>query len=197
MRFPYLLAALIPFILVACKEDSVLPEEVNISGSIYAHLPGSNNEDDAILLSGVKVKLLQDGEQIESVEDANFRFEGLEAGRSYTIVPEKVDDVLNNVTTVDITLLEQYLENEADLTIYQKVAADMDRSYFISQDDLVILSECTQTPMMMYCLDWRFIHEDCSALDQSNLINEIHYKNLSSDQIGMRIYGINSGNLTQ
>lgn len=197
MKYIFHLFIILTFLLSSCtKDQQSLPDEVNISGKLVTQVntPDGISEE---LLTGLSLKLMMDGEVIQTTNNATFQFENLEPGRNYTLVPAKQDDQLEGVSENDIALLEDYIEGNSNLNIIQLVAADMDKDLIVNQDDLVVLKECIQTPMMQYCLDWRFVHEDCESLTQGRFINKIHFENLANDQLDFKIYAKRSGDLTE
>lgn len=197
MKYTFYLSIIIPVLICSCvKDQQSLQEEVNIAGKLVTQVNGPDGTSEE-LLSGITLKLMKDGEVIQTTNNATFQFEDLEPGRNYMLVPAKQDDQLIGVTEVDISLLEDYINDESNLSIMQLVAADMDKDMIVNQDDLDILEECIQTPMMKYCLDWRFVHEDCESMGQGKFINKIHFENLTTDKLDFKIYAKRSGDLTE
>lgn len=114
----------------------------------------------------VDIEILNAGLDLEFQQtdtDGRFSFTGLREGNDYTVQPYYNFDMLNGVTTLDILLIGRYLlEQDDNLTAYQLIAADANRSGAVTILDLI------QIRRVILGLDanfdnntsWRFIPSD-------------------------------------
>ena len=195
ISFPfYVFAWALVFIFLSCEKEPIYNDFATLSGVVYDYHAYAN-DGSLEIMDEVEVRLIVNDEVLMTSETGSFSFQTLKTGENYTLQPEKQEDILLGISSTDIELFENYLEGTVDLSIGQKVAADMNRDLILNGTDLQIIEECIQTPMMAYCLDYRFFHEDCQSLSQRNRINEITFTNLSEDHLEIKIFAIKSGDL--
>ncbi|MTB52491.1 dockerin type I domain-containing protein [Lewinella sp. W8] len=144
-------------VTVATNDESICADrQGQIAGQIL-NLEGDPMADIEILNAGLNLEFQQtDG-------NGEFSFTGLREGNDYTIQPYYNFDMLNGVTTLDILLIGRYLlEQDDNLTAYQLIAADANRSGAVTILDLI------QIRRVILGLDadfdnntsWRFIPTD-------------------------------------
>ena len=90
------------------------------------------------MIPETKVKL--DGGVTEGTfmtsNDGDYRFEGLEKFNDYTLLPEKDNNYLSGVSTLDLVLMQRHILGVEDLIPHKLIAADVNRSNSISVSDL-------------------------------------------------------------
>lgn len=164
--------------------------------------------------------LTESGSEVESVEvrvgasnpfmdmtglDGAFRIEGLTLGQNYTVTPNRNDNPLNGVTTIDLILISKHVLGTARLTSpYKIIAADIDRSGHISTLDIIrlrklILGVDTQLPNSN--TSWRFIDAAFQFPDPNNPfisyfpervnIDELAGDEMHADFIAVKVGDIN------
>jgi hypothetical protein len=144
-------------VTVAANDESICSgRQGQISGQILTQ-DGEPMADVEVLNAGLDLEFQQ------TDVDGNFSFTGLREGNDYTVQPYHNFDMLNGVTTLDILLIGRYLlEQDDNLTAYQLIAADANRSGAVTILDLI------QIRRVILGLDvnfdnntsWRFIPSD-------------------------------------
>lgn len=77
---------------------------------------------------------------VKTAVDGSFGFNSLEFGYDYTITPEKDDDPMNGITTLDLVILNKHVLGVKPLTSpYKIIAGDVNKSGAITTFDLVML----------------------------------------------------------
>lgn len=159
------------------------------------------------------------GQQVESVAikgsnklgdtktgpDGTFTLNSVPLGGDYTIVPQKVEDPINGVTTIDLVIIQKHILGLAELkTPYQYIAADVDKSGHISTVDLIRLRKLIlnmETNFPNGNSSWRFIDANYkfpSGVDplkapypEAKNLNNFLSKEGRADFIGVKIGDVN------
>ncbi len=96
--------------------------------------------------------------------DGYFEIPEVAFGKDYTVVPERNDNPLNGVSTMDIILISKHILGLDPLpTPYQQIAADIDRSGSISTLDLVRMRKLIlgiDKTLPNNNTSWRFVSAD-------------------------------------
>ena len=90
---------------------------------------------------------------------------------NFTILPNKNDDVLNGVSTLDLVMISKHVLGTQKFTSpYQHIAADIDRSGKISSADIVLLRKTLLgiSPSFGTNTSWRFIDKSYQFADPQN-----------------------------
>ena len=90
---------------------------------------------------------------------------------NFTILPNKNDDVLNGVSTLDLVLISKHILGTQRFTSpYQHIAADIDRSGKISSADIVLLRKTLLgiSPAFGTNTSWRFVDKTYQFADPQN-----------------------------
>ena len=171
-------------------------------GSISGFLRNQTEEP----LVGVTVYLTFGQQELTTQTNADgfYAFDGLLEGDDYGIFPYYNRDVLNGVTTFDVSRILQYMEEEErhELTPYDLIAADANRSGAITITDLLEIRE------VLLGIDddfddntsWRFVAADYVFPDPDDPWSEafpeaVAVDNLSGDHlidfVGVKVGDVN------
>ncbi len=176
--------------------DAVIIAGANISGEIFTH---STSE----MIGEVSVKLNSE-KSSQSLSNMTiqgyFMFEGLKMYEDYVIKPEKNDDLLNGVTTLDLVLIQKHILGFNTLSNpYELIAADINNSKNIAASDLLELRKVILGLKDNFSNNrsWRFVQENYSFpptkdlydFPETYLISE-----LSNDQF-VKFKGIKIGDV--
>jgi len=134
----------------------------SIQGRIYT-------ESDAQLID-VMVAL----ESIETITDmtddaGQYDFMDMPEGGSYVIAPEKDDDVLNGVSTLDLVMIQRHLLGIQEFdNVFQYIAADINNDEKLRSSDLLALRKVILGISEKFDnnTSWRFIDEGHTFDDQ-------------------------------
>lgn len=136
--------------------------------------------------------------------DGIFEFMELPIGGDFSIVPTKDLNVVNGVTSLDLSIISRHILNIQLIdSPYKMIAADVNDSGTISTTDVVaarkvILQSATTFPNGNP--SWRFVAADYEFINPSNPFNEdfpevVNFNNLTepmmADFIGIKIGDVN------
>ncbi len=153
---------------------------VAIAGGVY------NDEDEPVN----EVNISVNGVDMQMTEqDGVFDIHDLPMGGDYTLVPEKNTDLLNGVTTFDMTLISKHILNIKKLNSpYKIIAADVNNSGSVTTFDLVALRKVIlhETDFFPNNASWRFIDNNYEFPEPDNPFVEpfpefINFNNLDHD----------------
>jgi hypothetical protein len=128
----------------------VVPQ-ISISGGIR------RESGDAVM---AMVKIFKQSDSINREEAYFYNFPSLAIGESYRIRPERNTDVLNGVSTYDISIISRYLLGlEPAKSPYQLIAMDVDRSGEVDGADMIIIRNLILRKITSFPNNtaWRFI----------------------------------------
>jgi hypothetical protein len=123
-----------------------------------------------------------------------------DAKNNFTILPDKNDDILNGVSTLDLVMISKHVLGTQKFTSpYQHIAADIDRSGKISSADIVLLRKTLLgiSPTFGANSSWRFVDKSYQFADPQNpdLSKLPEGKNgvatASNDFIGIKVGDLN------
>ncbi len=141
---------------VAIQDNNRLcpqPTQGTVAGSIQTPM-GDEVEQ-------VMVKMNHNAMQMYTGQNGNFVFPNIPTGHDYTVVPERDNDVLNGVSTIDILLISKHILGVQRLdSPYKIIAADVDRSRTISALDMIRLRKLilgVDQKMPNGNRSWRFV----------------------------------------
>lgn len=91
-------------------------------------------------VENVKIRVNNNSFEALTSTDGYFEFPKLPIGGDYTLVPEKNDDPLNGVSTMDVVLISKHILGVQKFdSPYKLIAADVDKSRTVTALDLVKL----------------------------------------------------------
>ncbi len=134
----------------------------------------------------------------------------LQADYDYTIIPELNSNPLNGVSTLDLVLITRHILNEQLLdSPYKLIAADIDRSNYISTIDLILLRRLilAMDQAFTHNTSWRFVQRSYVFPDPTNpwaysFPEVININNLAStllvnqDFVAIKIGDVNGSAIT-
>lgn len=155
---------------IAVQDNSLIcnpatPASGMIAGGIQTE-DGSEVENVAIQVMGPNPLQMTTG------IDGHYQFPQVPFGNDYTVVPQRNDDPLNGVTTLDLVLMTKHILGTQPLnTPYKIIAADIDRSGAVTTSDVIklrrlVLNMDSQLPNGTR--SWRFVPADFQFPDPSN-----------------------------
>jgi hypothetical protein len=100
-----------------------------------------------------------------------YSLSNLSKGKSITIRPEKTDDPLNGVSTIDLLLIEKHIKGQSLITDpYLLIAADVNRSGSITTSDLIELRKLILGVISVYsnAKSWMFVPKSFQFPDPAN-----------------------------
>ncbi|MBK6901257.1 MAG: HYR domain-containing protein [Saprospirales bacterium] len=156
--------------------------QVSISGALSTE-SGSPVGNALVTLNG--------SDSLTTMGDGLFLFEFLQAGGDYTILPSKLSDVDNGVTTFDMVLITRHILGLVPLdSPYKLIAADANRSGSVSTLDLVDIRKVVLglQPEFTNNSSWRFIDKNYHFPDPADPFGEpfpefLSFNNLSGIEI--------------
>jgi len=149
--------------IFGCSSEA-FGNKVDIQGRIYTAEHAELND--------VMVELVS-SETAEDMTDENgeYGFMDMPQGGSYIISPNKDDDVLNGVTTLDLVMIQRHILGIADLNdVYKYLAADINHDDKITASDLLTLRKTILgiNNKFINNTSWRFIDEQHVFEDETD-----------------------------
>jgi len=151
--------------LVTIEDDGNCPDmnRVDVQGEIYTEMLEK--------VEGVMVTL--DGGDIQDLtgDDGLYAFEDMPIGGSYMVTPNKNNDFLNGVSTLDLVMIQRHILGLQKLNSpYKLIAADVNGNQSVSAIDLIelrklVLGISTELPNNT---SWRFVDATYKFVDQDN-----------------------------
>ncbi|MBP6794308.1 MAG: hypothetical protein KA143_04595 [Saprospiraceae bacterium] len=95
-------------------------------------------------------------------ENGVYQLKSVLPGQNITLVPNKIDDPLNGISTIDLLLIERHIKGLSTITDpYQLIAADINRSGSVTITDLIELRKMILGTIINFSnnKDWIFIPE--------------------------------------
>ena len=172
------------------------------SGSRMAGNIGKENNE---MIRNVVVVLqnMNSNETRSNMTDAqgHFEFAGMPEQKPYVITPEKNDDHLNGVSTLDLVMIQRHiLSIEKFNSAYKYIAADVNKDNKVTAGDLVelrklILGIYAELPNNR---PWRFLDKAINITDIANPwgVNEyISITNFTTSAMNNNFVGVKIGDL--
>lgn len=120
------------------------------------------------------VYLLQDDQVVASTNTSQFKFEHLQEGANYSVLPVSTAEGRHGISSLDIVTIEHFIQGTQSLNLVQKIAADANKDHLINLEDVEVLRNCIlSSPKTDQCPTYRFVseaHDDTSFnyVDQYN-----------------------------
>ncbi len=114
-------------------------------------------------IDDVEVSLFDNGKIKKDItKEGIFEFESLLKEKDYQILPKKVENCINGISTYDIVLLENYILTGKTLSPYSIIAGDVDHSGEITVADIVQIRKLILgiDKSFEFSNSWRFIPSD-------------------------------------
>jgi len=173
-----------------CEADGLM---ASVAGEVFT-TAGEYIED-------VLVEINEARQDITSV-DGYYRFDQNEMYVRYELYPERDDDHINGVTTLDLVILQEYILGERTIVDpYLLIAADVNNDGKISALDIVELRKVLLGKKEDFTNNrsWRFVIEDYEFEDitrpydyqEVNVISSLAQDMMEEDWIGIKIGDMN------
>jgi hypothetical protein len=130
-----------------------------------------------------------------------YSFENLPVNDDYLVVPDKNDDHINGVSTIDLVLIQKHILGIDTLdSPYKLIAADANGSESISAVDLIeirklILGVIEEFPNNH---SWRFVDEEFTFHDPTYpwpFVEEVMNSDMSTNQMNVDFIGVKIGDV--
>ncbi len=168
-----------------------------IAGTIITPM-GEHVEDVMVNVQGA------DATEVYTGDDGHYEFHDVPTGYSYTLVPEKNDDILNGVSTMDLILITRHILGvDPFQSPYKFLAADINNSQTITTSDLIKLRKLVlhiDEELPAGVNSWRFVDAGFVFPQPSNpWATEIpglqNIENLANDAMNIDFIGIKMGDV--
>jgi len=176
----------------------------NCARTSAAAISGAITTENGDGIKDVQVRILntQNSDLRTSDENGFYKFSNLLSQTNYQIIPEKNDDPLNGISTLDLVKIQRHILSAEQLhSAYKMIAADIDHSGHVSSADLVALKKLIlgKTNLFENSNSWRFIDRsfpmslDNFSSDFPEAINwiEMPSGDHESNFIGIKIGDVN------
>ncbi len=147
----------------------------NVCDEGRAVVSGAVATEANLTLENVYIELK--GSEMNAMTDENgsFNFGEMAVGGTYTVMPEKNDDPLNGVSTLDLVWIQRHILGLDKLqTPYSLIAADATKDGRIAASDLVELRKLIlgTTTQFSNNKSWRFVDKSYTFQDPQNAQGE-------------------------
>ncbi|MEL7123906.1 MAG: T9SS type A sorting domain-containing protein [Bacteroidota bacterium] len=178
--------------------DAPTPEEEGV-------IAGGILTEDGNTVEGVMVNVKSDSPfEFETGVDGEYAFYQMAFGKNYVVRPEKDDDVLAGISTLDLVVLAKHIAGTRPFdSPYKWVAGDVDGNGSVSTLDLIrlrklILNLADNLPNNQK--SWRFIDADYVFEDFKNPLSSEYptqktIYGLSGDEMHMDFIGVKVGDV--
>lgn len=170
-----------------------------IAGSITTEA-GEEVEEVQVQMSG------GNSQQSMTSGDGFFQFSGIPTGLDYTVLPQRNDDPLNGVSTIDLILISKHILGIQKLNSpYKIIAADADRSGSISTLDIIILRKLILGMIDQFpanSTSWRFVRANFTFPNPLNPfagffpelynLNDLNNNMTNADFIAIKVGDVNA-----
>lgn len=152
--------------------NDACPEGNNLSGKVLGLVDTEISEE----VSDVSVDLVGSGFEIEiTSEEGTYAFPEMPLGGAYIVSPEKDNDPMNGVTTLDLVMIQKHiLSLELLDSPYKHIAADINADKSISANDLLELRKMILgiNENFESNTSWRFVDKKYNFQDPMNPLVE-------------------------
>jgi hypothetical protein len=129
-------------------------------------LGGKVEKLDGSGLENVKVRIVQNGQNqvlVNGNPSGVFELNQVAAGMDYEIIPERTDNFLEGVSTMDLVLLERHYFGYTPFTQPEQfISGDINNDQIIDSTDIVLLRRCLlrMLPGFPNNTSWRFVPQN-------------------------------------
>ncbi|GJM36070.1 MAG: hypothetical protein DHS20C18_50710 [Saprospiraceae bacterium] len=188
---------------ISIQDNNTLCPVITTMGMIAGEIVtpfGENVEDVMVTINDIT------NNQVMTQSTGLFQFPDVPLGNDYTIMPERNEEPLNGVSTIDMILISKHILGVAHLdSPYKIIAADVDRSGGVSTLDLIKLRK-----LILHVVDefpngntsWRFVAAEYEFPDPTNpfagyfpelvSINDFDADEMYADFIAVKVGDVNN-----
>jgi hypothetical protein len=179
--------------------DPNTPKSLSIRGNIYSE--GSKEIQDVDVL--LQTNHPEFPKNSMTSQDGLFAFDDLPMYQDYDLIPNKNDDHLNGVSTLDLVLIQRHILGLSKLSSpYKLIAADVNNSEKVTASDLVdlrktILGIHKEFPNNR---SWRFVDVSHTFSDANNpwpFAERAYMSTLDHDVAGLDFVGVKVGDVNE
>ncbi|NJL75227.1 MAG: hypothetical protein HC892_09570 [Saprospiraceae bacterium] len=184
-------------------QNNTMPDQCPTPGAMIAGaintIAGDKVADVNLTLSGSR------SDKQQTSDAGEYQFAGLATSYDYTITPQRDDNPLNGVSTLDLVLLSKHILGvELLATPYQLIAGDVNNSGSITTFDIVALRKLILAIDTEFTnnTSWRFIPKDYEFLNpiypfgedypEVMNFNDLDANHLAADFIAIKIGDLNA-----
>jgi len=118
------------------------------------------------------VTVLLDGSEKESLStnEGMYLFDAVAQGENYIIIPNKNDDMMNGISTIDLVMIQRHILGVEKITSpYRLIAADVNKDAKVSAADLIDLRKVILGTQASFTNNksWRFVDKAYTFQDPS------------------------------
>lgn len=183
-------------VYVQDNNDICPPTEGVIAGAVF----GAQGD----VVSDVEISVMQNDMHQMTDDGGQYSFSHVPFGSSYTIKPQRNDNHLSGITTLDlIVMLKHILGIDAFDEPWDYIAADIDRSGYVSVNDLLGLQQMLVQSIYNQPVnaEWRFVDASFAFSDpadplSSELPEDYQINEFTGDMAGLDFIGVKLGDLT-
>ncbi len=133
------------------------PKAVVVNGYVYT--------PDDFGVGNVILGLSHEDELYLTTTDTNgyYNFPAVDAGKTYNLIPTKIDNPVNGVSILDIIEIRRHILGLATLdSPYKYVAADVDKNKMVTTLDIILIQRLTLglSEQLPGVASWQFIPDD-------------------------------------
>ena len=182
-------------------QNNTMPDACPTAGAIIA---GTVANTTGTMVSDVKLDLSGTATANGTTgNNGQYQFGSLQTGYDYTVTPQKDDNPLNGVSTLDLVMLSKHILGVETLnTPYQLIAADVNNSGSITTYDIVTLRKVILAIDTEFSnnTSWRFIPKDYQFNNPANPFEEdfpevMNFNDLNSNYLKADFIAIKIGDL--
>ncbi|MDQ3140931.1 MAG: T9SS type A sorting domain-containing protein [Bacteroidota bacterium] len=126
-----------------CRTTVVIQDNNNICkrGTLVGNIAGIIQTPDQKDIQEVEIQVFDDNGLVKRGEfSGKFSFSNLFIGKNYTIIPSKIKNYLEGVTTLDIVKIQKHILGVESLTsVWNIIAGDVNGDHIITTTDVVAL----------------------------------------------------------
>jgi len=155
-----------------CEAELTVTDPEGLCGTEAMKIEGSIYTESEAMLGSANV-VLQSVENVTTTTDAEgyYSFGSMPLGGSYSVVPEKDDDVLNGVSTLDLVMIQRHILGLQMIeSPYKLLAADINKDDKLTASDLLALRKVILGIDLKFKnnTSWRFIDEAYDFVDSTD-----------------------------
>ena len=191
------------YLLIQDGNGNVCPDQAGSVASVAGQVTNEFKESVEKVAMNVKGNLTM----APYTTDINgaYAFKGLPIKQNYSIVPQRNDDPMNGVSTIDLVLIQKHILGVENLkSVYKLIAADVDHNNDITVLDLVELRKLILAVYDKFPnnTSWRFVPKSYdfsniaaplkSAFPEQLDITALSQDELNKDFIGIKVGDVNA-----
>ena len=182
------------------SEPNASNSQVSVQGEVASAFGAMMDNIDVYLTTAVEQ--YDDAEHTFTDLEGIYAFANMPIGGSYYIDPEKIDDALNGVSTLDLILIQKHVLGLKDIEDpYLLLAADVNNDNRITALDLVDMRRLILglTDVFPSKDSWMFVHDEQDIVDAATFgvpLDETYFIADLQQNMDVRFIGIKTGDIS-